>query len=316
MDPSAEPDVLVPRAKQVVDLRTQVYSAWTRDPNAAADICLQRNTPTTDGLRQASEIRDIILALLAEAHLWWIDPDMCAVIEAVAPSMPDVNPDPPSDVGLAVFARPVRGTDAEAGDEISTTAYLWGPIELNGVLSIIFATFEHRLRLESILGRERLILSQHAHHLATTLTFTGWSSWPVDALTSETDIEGEHQRVSYIEDRRAMAAVWGIVASPGVASEPEMVDRPARRRAQRAGLQVPDQSVRVVRLHAGDYQAHPRAGAAMPVEWSHRWLVSGHWRQQWYPSRGQHLAKYILPHVKGPADKPLIVKDTVRAIVP
>jgi len=40
------------------------------------------------------------------------------------------------------------------------------------------------------------------------------------------------------------------------------------------------------------------------VEWSHRWLVRGHWRQQYFPSSNTHAPVWISPYVKGPEDKP------------
>ena len=45
--------------------------------------------------------------------------------------------------------------------------------------------------------------------------------------------------------------------------------------------------------------------------YTHQWLVSGHWRNQWYPSRQDHAPIYIMPHVKGPTDTPLTVNRTV-----
>jgi len=51
------------------------------------------------------------------------------------------------------------------------------------------------------------------------------------------------------------------------------------------------------------------------VEWSHRWLVRGHWRRQFYPSRGGNAPVWIHPHVKGPQDKPFMeAKPTVYAV--
>lgn len=46
-------------------------------------------------------------------------------------------------------------------------------------------------------------------------------------------------------------------------------------------------------------------------DWSHRWLVSGHWRNQWYPSEGVHRPIWIDAFVKGPSDAPLLVRPTV-----
>lgn len=51
------------------------------------------------------------------------------------------------------------------------------------------------------------------------------------------------------------------------------------------------------------------------IEWSHRWIVSGHWRNQWYPSSGTHELTYILPYVKGPDDKPLRISTAEVFVV-
>jgi hypothetical protein len=41
------------------------------------------------------------------------------------------------------------------------------------------------------------------------------------------------------------------------------------------------------------------------VEWSCRWIVRGHWRDQWYPSIKRNQPIWIAPYIKGPEDKPL-----------
>jgi hypothetical protein len=51
------------------------------------------------------------------------------------------------------------------------------------------------------------------------------------------------------------------------------------------------------------------------AEYSHRWLVRGHWRNQWYPTFGRHMPAYVTPYVKGPADKPLVVKQKIFGVV-
>jgi hypothetical protein len=51
-------------------------------------------------------------------------------------------------------------------------------------------------------------------------------------------------------------------------------------------------------------QSHP--------DWTHRWLVKPHWRlQRVGPSLSSVKPTFIGTHVKGPPDKPLIVKDTI-----
>lgn len=44
----------------------------------------------------------------------------------------------------------------------------------------------------------------------------------------------------------------------------------------------------------------------------HRWNVSGHYRQQWYPSSQSHEQIWIKPHVSGPKQAPLVTVDRVQ----
>lgn len=48
-------------------------------------------------------------------------------------------------------------------------------------------------------------------------------------------------------------------------------------------------------------------------EYSHRFIVRGFWRDQVYgPNHSLRRRQWIPPFVKGPSDKPLICKETVR----
>lgn len=45
------------------------------------------------------------------------------------------------------------------------------------------------------------------------------------------------------------------------------------------------------------------------IEWSHRWVVRGHWRRQYFPKTKTHDWVYIYEHIKGPEDKPLLISE-------
>lgn len=91
-----------------------------------------------------------------------------------------------------------------------------------------------------------------------------------------------------------------------VSQEPARADRAARRRYERDHGREPD--IRVIYLRKTTRTA--RAGDAQtgeplaPVDWSCRWSVGGHWRQQWYAAARVHRRRWIGEYVKGPADKP------------
>lgn len=73
--------------------------------------------------------------------------------------------------------------------------------------------------------------------------------------------------------------------------------------------------VKVISLRRAEHQPESSSPNSGDVDWSCRWIVSGHWRNQYHPSTGKHELKYILPYVKGPEDKPLKVPtQTVYAV--
>lgn len=83
----------------------------------------------------------------------------------------------------------------------------------------------------------------------------------------------------------------------------QRIERHARKRLERTGYQH-EPLVRVVELRRKQAKSEHN-GEHESVEWSHQWVVSGHWRQQWYPSLNANQPRWIMPYVKGPEDKPL-----------
>lgn len=107
---------------------------------------------------------------------------------------------------------------------------------------------------------------------------------------------------------RFVKALWTISAQT-IAKVETMSSRTSRRDAQRHPL-PDDGGVRVITLR----QLRPPVSDGQPVaniEWKHRWIVSGHWRNQYLPGSGTHRLQWIHPHVKGPEDRPLLVRDEV-----
>lgn len=108
--------------------------------------------------------------------------------------------------------------------------------------------------------------------------------------------------------------LWRFMSETWVDGRAILPDRPAQKRAIRAGR--PSAEVRVVRLRKREQSRNPDSD---PMEdddilWSHRWLVHGHWRNQWYPSQDRHAPKWISGYIKGPDHLPLIVKDVVHVV--
>lgn len=113
-------------------------------------------------------------------------------------------------------------------------------------------------------------------------------------------------RVAAIDDLRLVIAFNLLLAQEVTEAEEHNPGRQARRQIERKTGHVlePVLIVQLPRRHR-----HTAASTSQEVEWSHRWMVRGHWRKHWYPSEQVHKPKWIAPHIKGPDDKPYIPKD-------
>lgn len=122
--------------------------------------------------------------------------------------------------------------------------------------------------------------------------------------------DGESWDVDHPDERTAYEEWWTLMQvllkmmTQNVAARQSMApDRHSRRRGIRRGFDP--REVLVVKLRR---PRHEPTGSERDVNWTHRWLVGGHWRNQWMPSLDRHRQTWISPYVKGPDDAPLIVK--------
>ena len=89
-----------------------------------------------------------------------------------------------------------------------------------------------------------------------------------------------------------------------VENENATVGRHVARRAAKLHIPSTCNVVQMRRLdrRRADGTTHNHEAA---LEWQCQWLVRGHWRQQFYPSAGRHVPRWIAPYIKGPNDKPM-----------
>lgn len=145
----------------------------------------------------------------------------------------------------------------------------------------------------------------------------GRSDWPlVDQITEAPWAMDDSMRLSFVEDRKVLAALWTLLQQEGITrQEIHHVERHAQKRATRAGVEPrAAQKVQVVtlrKLHrnetAGDHQP---TGRHIGV----RYIRTGHFR--WQPfgkGRMERRLTFIAPHVCGPEDAPLHVPIRVNA---
>jgi hypothetical protein len=142
----------------------------------------------------------------------------------------------------------------------------------------------------------------------------GRADWPYETDTDSARAgDDDLTTASTIEDRRRLATVWLLSQQDNLATvDDATIDRATRRRLERSGAWP--RKLPSVRLVDARRRPSTSAGAGSEtVEWQRRWVVQGHWRSQPYgPGGAFRRPQYVAPHVKGPDDKPLVVKDTVR----
>lgn len=131
------------------------------------------------------------------------------------------------------------------------------------------------------------------------------------------------ERISGADDvQLQLQAIWRLLNQTIAVKQAARPPRAFLKRAQRASL--PREHVTVVRLRR---PANPPSGdEPKVVNWTHRWLVGGHWRWQWYrddastvpcghldndgricmATGGRHRQIWISPFVKGPEGLELI----------
>lgn len=122
----------------------------------------------------------------------------------------------------------------------------------------------------------------------------------VESVDAQVDEAFAAERVAFVK--------WVCTAAMFIEQEIVSTDRitphrALRRRAERANLALPNCHVVTLRR---EVRADETLASETIVEWSHRWIVRGHWRRQFFPSRGNHAPVWIDPYIKGPDDKPFI----------
>lgn len=229
---------------------------------------------------------------------YW-DTNACDLVTATAAEMPPMTLRPEDLItpfGFCWFARPLPLTVPEGfKTSLPMVGYAWGEVPGNGVMLMPFSPSPKRLSgapTQLTMWRYGDSVEQLADNVKELAS--------KEARLQDRDI----QAVRRIEQMRYIAACMAFMNQRILTHQRERADRSTRRRLERAGW-VHDPEIKVITLRrASSATAHPDAERDA-VEWSCRWVVSGHWRQQFYASSGEHRPVFVLPYIKGPEDRPL-----------
>lgn len=239
---------------------------------------------------------------LDEATTYWTSGEMTRFLTYSQQDFPDQRLTTsmlPSQHGFVYFDESVK-VDVVGGEgddrAVSFTAlhWVWAGDEQDGFLIITgYSTGAEVKQATKAAGVKGMDLGSALYPIAHASL--GHNDAPVDTL------------------QRLLMAFWALIGQRVTDTTRMPIERHARRRAERRGKQNIEDGIRVIRLRrlAGET---PSDHDDKLVMWSHRWVVGGHWRQQWYPSADEHRPIWIAPHVKGPESAPLVLKDRIYRV--
>jgi len=267
---------------------------------------------TEAGKRAAFELR-----VMMGARTYFVTQDMLEVAEHAARSMPAqpmVDTDMPCPTGFVVFERALPMPDVH-GKLLAFVAFSWSIIiDSDGVRGTAWTYYG-----DATDGRDEYLADMPWQWKVTRLLYIGENSEGFGMGENAPEVTAERygidtERVveARVYMRRLPLALWALMQSEGVASvTEERADRAARRRLVKSNSPLTGE-VSVVRLRRPHHDSDASGESA--VEWSRRWIVSGHWRRAWRPSVKAHRLTWIAPFVKGPEDKPLVIPRRVHVL--
>lgn len=260
---------------------------------------------------------------LLDAGLYWVRPDMAALAVSAGTTLDETDwglHARPSACGLIVFEEgvghaefgadvaPARDFDSAfpkvsvrevLGDTIPVDACSWGSYYGECLVWILIT----RRRFQSLAP-----LAIDAEKVSPLIPI-GCVPIPTGApVRPEAFDDGKYRTVL-----AALAASWLLMEQPTLVDRVvERPDRPVRRAYARAGRPPPEVTlVDLRRQYVPDGQGPGDDGEG---RWyRHRFVVSGHWRQQPYgEGRALRRRQWIPSHVKGPDGAPMLVAERVN----
>ena len=269
---------------------------------------LHASAVRTDDPALISEYTALMGNHVENGKLFWVDSEFSALAAHAARDLPDIRVLPtelPATDGLLIWQDPIAWIkSSETGIALPVTAASWGPIP-GGVWTLFYTPAETVL-IEA--GRIR-ITEQQLQQLRERI---GWFA----PLHTGTGLAYDQSHETESDDIRkllaAIIATWILTTQPDAEITDTQPDKATRKAYQRAKRPAP--VVKLVRLRRKQ-QTRTETTAGKTRTYTRRWWVAGFFRDQAYgPGRALRRRTYVRPHIKGPADAPLILTNKVNIL--
>lgn len=313
---------------------------WTRSPNGIDWLTENYRVTTKDIARESS--KDLLKQLYAaensklfQSDPFYVSSEMCEVVDAAKTSF---EPEPllPTDLlsafGFLYFEKPFQVRD-RFDSPMTIAAISWAPIisesnkEAFKGSDNVLATLQQRdyteiwskeeEKPESVDGIALTIYSQTRFdsvdddvrdHLksigAPSLVPTHLTPWwfGMTFEGNEVDLQGNPTGAGWWW--RISQTTFRLMQQQLSTRYNMRPDKQTRNEAKRRGFD--EREIVVVRLRREKGKGNDET--RQDANYSHRFIVSGHWRNQFYRGSNVHRQIWISPYVKGPESLPLVVR--------
>lgn len=255
-----------------------------------------------------TELFEFESAVLRMSCLYFVSPEMTAVAKAAGRTLDDfaLRPDDvPDSHGFLVFGgEPIPVPEGTWPFDFQIVAYSWAEEPGIGVLFQPLADRDAMLAAYQSVGASNEHNIEYSRRKMSPLMPIGRQLWHPYGAESVADNGASYQAPAL----RVLRAAWLLMRQPLAITTDAVFDRATRRRLAREYVEPP--TVRVITLRR---PANSGGSGESDREYHHQWIVRGHWRQQWYRSRGVNRPVWIAPHVKGPEGAPMLGGEKVYA---
>lgn len=255
---------------------------------------------------------------LRAAELYWIAAPMAALAMSAGARLEEVDAAPgtrPSPCGLAYFNGGIGdlwllhgwlGVTVEGRprrvplSSLPVAALSWGPYE-HGALVWLYT--DRRLLNAQLTQQDGMMVKESDMPPLVPMVAASVPAEPMDPSKAPLRTGPLIQ---------ALVATWALMQQELADKDRVYPDKSTRGTTLRLGM--PDPEVSVVDLRRR-YQPDDREeiGEVDGRRYRHRWVVSGHWRDQPYgPERSLRRKQWIATYIKGPDGAPLLATERVN----
>lgn len=248
---------------------------------------------------------DALASALQVGELFWVQQDMAALAMHAGEQLAAASwatADRPSACGLLYWEGGIGHMDSPPV-QIPVEACVWSP-------------YEDGLMLWLLMSRDRLVAETEnaaftliAEEIPPLVPIYG-SVLPIgEEPASLADLDSELPQLVVA----ALASAWLLMQQPTLVDRTtERADKPTARAYAREGLRVPEVTIVDLRRQY-TAQDQEQGGETSGRHYKHRWVVSGHWRNQaWGPDRSLRRKTWVPSYVKGPDGAPLLSTEKVN----